>query len=50
MSESLLELARRIEGQPWNKRGADKTWVLNAMATLQRFQEEVRQAQRVRSH
>lgn len=47
MSERLIEIARRIESQPWNRPGTDKTWVLSAMWTQQRFQEEVRQARRV---
>jgi len=47
MSKRLIEIAKRIESQPWNRPGTDKTWVLNAMATQLRFQEEVRQAKRV---
>jgi len=49
MSETLSEIARRIESRPWNKPGTDKTWVLNAMTTLRKFQDEVRQAKRVRT-
>ncbi len=26
-----LEVARPIERRPWNRSGADKTWILNAM-------------------
>lgn len=47
MSEHLIEIARRIESQPWNRPGTDKTWVLYALWTRQRFQQEVRQAKRV---
>ncbi len=47
MSEELSEIARRIERQPWNRPGTDKTWVLHAMWTQHRFREEVRQAKRV---
>jgi hypothetical protein len=47
MSESLIELARRIQERPWNRPGTDKTWVLHAMWTQQRFESEVRQASRV---
>ena len=47
MSGSLSEIAKRIEGQPWNRSGTDKTWELNAMSAQRRFQQEVRQAKRV---
>ena len=47
MSEDLLEIAREIERQPWNRPGTDKTWVLCAMWTQRRFQDEVRRARRV---
>ena len=50
MSNELLELARRIEGQPWNRPGTDKTWVLNAMAAHQKFLREIEQAKRVGGH
>ena len=49
MSKRLIEIAKRIEIQPWNRPGTDKTWILNAMSTQQRFRKEVRQAKRVRS-
>ncbi len=49
MSESLGEIAKRIESQPWNRPGTDKTWVLNAMSAQQQFQKEVRRAKRVRT-
>ncbi len=49
MSDLLCEIARRIESQPWNRPGADKTWVLNAMSTQQQFQKEVGKANRVRA-
>jgi len=44
MTEELIELAKRIEGQPWNRPGTDKTWVLYALSTALKFQGEVRQA------
>ena len=44
MSKRLIEIARRIESQPWNRPGADKTWVLNAMSTQQKFIGEIQQA------
>ncbi len=47
MNESLVALAERIESQPWNRPGTDKTWVLRALSTYSRFREEVRQARRV---
>jgi hypothetical protein len=50
MTEQLIELARRIEGQPWNRPGTDKTWVLQAMSTLLKFREETRRAKRVGTH
>jgi hypothetical protein len=49
MSESWSEIARRIESKPWNRPGADKTWVLNAMSTHLKFQEEIRKAKRIRT-
>jgi hypothetical protein len=49
MSESLADIAKRIEAQPWNRPGTDKTWVLNAMSTHLQFRNEVRKAKRVRS-
>ncbi len=47
MPESLTEIARKISSAPWNRPGTDKTWVLNAMAQVLKFQREVRQAKRV---
>ena len=49
MGEKLIEIARRVEGQPWNRPGTDKTWVLNAMSARQQFEQEVREAKRVRA-
>ena len=46
MSRKLTELANRIQQQPWNRPGSDKTWVVEAMATYRKFQNEVRQARR----
>ena len=50
MGEKLIEIARRVEGQPWNRPGTDKTWVLNAMSARQQFEQEVREAKRVRAN
>lgn len=47
MTDRLIELARHIESQPWNRLGADKTWVLNAMWNQLQFEREIRQAKRV---
>ena len=49
MSRSLSEIAKRIEDQPWNRPGTDKTSVLNAMSTQRKFQGEVHRARRVRT-
>ncbi len=46
MESSWLALAERIEQQPWNRPGTDKTWVLNALASHQRLLAEVRAAGR----
>ncbi len=46
MSDRLIEIARRVEAQPWNRAGTDKTWVLQAMWEHLRFQQEVRSAKR----
>ncbi len=48
MRQSLLELARWLEGRPWNRPGTDKTWVLKAMSQHDRFMREAKQATRVR--
>ena len=45
MTARLIELARRIQGRPWNRPGTDKSWVLRAMREQQVFQREVREAQ-----
>jgi hypothetical protein len=47
MSGKLIELARRLERQPWNRPGTDKTWVLQALWQHQLFSKEVRGAERV---
>ena len=47
MTECLADIAKRIESQPWNRPGTDKTWVLNAMATHLQFRQEIRKAKRV---
>ncbi len=46
MDQRLIELARRIQKQPWNESGSDKTWVLEAMRQSQLFAQEVREAKR----
>ena len=48
VSESFDRIARRIEAEPWNRPGTDKTWVLNAMADQLRFRAEVGKSKRVR--
>jgi hypothetical protein len=47
MTDRLIDLARRIQGRPWNLPGTDKSWVLEAMWQQQLFQREVEQARRV---
>jgi hypothetical protein len=47
MTEDLIELAKRIESQPWNRPGTDKTWVLNVTSSYRKFQKEVSQSKRV---
>ena len=47
MSETLIEFARRLQQQPWNRSGTDKTWVLQALRQHQLFSKEVRSAERV---
>jgi hypothetical protein len=44
MSPELAELANRIQQQPWNRPGCDKTWVLEALAQYRKFQDEIRRA------
>lgn len=46
MSDRLTELARRIQQQPWNRPGSDKTWVLQSLSEYREFQNELRQAER----
>lgn len=46
MESIWLALAERIERQPWNRPGTDKTWVLNALASQQRLLAEARAARR----
>jgi len=47
MDKNLVELAKRIESQPWNRSGTDKTWVLKAMSMFLKFREEMQQARSV---
>jgi len=44
MTPRLTELAERIQQQPWNRPGSDKTWVVDALAQYRKFQQEIRQA------
>lgn len=46
MSQRLLEIARRVQAQPWNRPGTDKTWVLYALWEHRSFQAEVARARR----
>lgn len=46
MTDRLTELARWIESQAWNRPGADKTWVLNAMWSHLQFEREIQRAKR----
>jgi hypothetical protein len=48
VEDRLAELARWLESRPWNRPGADKTWVLKAMWEHARFMREVKKAERVR--
>jgi len=48
MPERLIEIARCIQEQPWNRPGVDKTWVLRAMWEHRKFQTEVRGAGRTK--
>ena len=50
MSDRLIELARRIQARPWNERGSEKTWVLDALRQHQLFLREVREARRAEKH
>jgi hypothetical protein len=44
MTKRLIERARRIQKQPWNRRGADKTWVPHAMWQQQLLLRQAREA------
>jgi hypothetical protein len=41
------EIAQRIQSEPWNRPGTDKTWVLNALSQHLLFSKEVQNARRV---
>lgn len=47
MADRWIEIARRIQAQPWNRPGTDKTRVLNALSQHRLFAWEVRNARRV---
>ena len=47
MSEAWVEFARRLQQEPWNRPGTDKTWVLQALWQHRLFSKEVRNAERV---
>jgi hypothetical protein len=46
-AQRWTEVARRIQAQPWNRPGTDKTWVLNALSQHLLFSKEVQNARRV---
>jgi hypothetical protein len=48
MTDRLIELARKIECQAWNRRGTDETWVLDAMRQRLRFEGEIRATSPIR--
>jgi hypothetical protein len=50
MQERLIEIARRIQAQRWNRPGTDKTWVLHALWEHRLLQTEVLRARRVDAH
>lgn len=47
MAQRWTEIARRIQTEPWNRPGTDKTWVLNALSQHLLFSKEVKNARRV---
>lgn len=47
MDEKLVRIARWLEKQPWNKPGADKTWVLRGADVYRRWSEAIRDARRL---
>jgi hypothetical protein len=46
-AQRWTEIARRIQAEPWNRPGVDKTWVLNALSQHLLFSKEVQNARRV---
>jgi len=46
-AQRWTEIARRIQAEPWNRPGTDKTWVLNALSQHLLFSKEVQNARRV---
>ncbi len=49
MSDELVEIARWLERQPWNRPGSDKTWVFRGALTALRFWAALRPADSVRA-
>jgi hypothetical protein len=49
MSDELIEIARWLERQPWNKPGTDKTWVFRGALTALRFWSELRRVDPARA-
>ena len=47
MAQHWAEIARRIQAEPWNSPGTDKTWVLKALSQHRLFSKEVQNARRV---
>jgi hypothetical protein len=46
MPERLIEIARRIQAQRWNRPGTDKTWLLHALWEHRLLQAELLRARR----
>jgi hypothetical protein len=48
IGEALRRIAPRVEARPWNRRGADKSWVLRSMWSALLLRGEIQRAKRVR--
>jgi hypothetical protein len=46
-AQRWTEIAQRIQAEPWNRPGTDKTWVLNVLSQHRLFSKEVQNARRV---